>query len=104
MSVDNLHGQSAFLEIFLTTTLAQKKALLKTLVPEQVEVLLEILHNLFVLPHEKEDMEFYKKRKKFLSKFHKDISLPARRRHLIARKATVLRVLHHFRSKLLGLL
>lgn len=104
MSVDNLQGQSAFLELFLTTSPAQQRALFKTLLPEQVEVLLEILHNLQALPHQKEDLEFYKRRKKFLSKFHKDLSLTARRRLLLSRKATVLRVLHHFRSKLLGLL
>lgn len=104
MSTDNLQTSAAFLELLLTGAKAQRRALLKTATEEQTNVLLEILYNLYILPHDKQDVTFFKKKKRFLSQF--DLKYPPRRRKavLMRKQATVLTVLDYFKSKLLNLL
>ena len=104
MSLDSLQTQSPFIELLLTTTKPQQRMLIKTITPEQILVLLEILYNLFILPHSVEDQAFYSRQKRFLSKFKLQNPLVKRKRALLSRPATVLKVLNHFKSKLLSLI
>lgn len=104
MSVDSLQTQSPFIELLLSTTKPQQRMLMKTITPEQISVLLEILYNLYILPHSSADQTFYSRQKRFLSKFKLQHPLGKRKRVLLTRPATVLKVLNYFKSKLLSLL
>ena len=104
MSVENLQAQSSFLELFLTTDKKQQKHIFKSLTAEQINLLIEILGNIFVLPHEEKDLLFYKKHKRFLSQFALNRTQQHRKKVLLRRSITTMKVLNYFKAKLLSLL
>lgn len=104
MSTDNLQNQAAFIQLMLITSKEQQRALLKSLTPEQISVLLEILYNLYVLQHEDQDLAFFKQKKSFLRQFDTNLSARRRKATLLRRQATTLKVLNYFKSKILRLL
>lgn len=102
--MDNLIKESAFLEFYLTATPKQQAILSKHLTQEQTLVLLEILYNLLHLKHSERDLDFYNKKKAFLKKFEKKKSFRVRKKLLTSRIRTVLKIINHFKSKLLDLI
>ena len=100
-----LTAHAPFLVLLLSTSTAQKKALLKTLDSGQESVLLEILHNLGEIEHNNPIFTaFIKKRKAFFRKFNRTLSITKRKKLLRSNKVQILRTLDVFKEALLELI
>jgi len=95
-----------FLSLLLTTNAKQQLSLLKSITPDQLDSVGEVLHNIFhVVPLTREEGKFIKKRRKTIEKLIiLSRSVKFRKTLLIKYKTQLLKTLLHFKAKLLSVL
>jgi hypothetical protein len=94
-----------YLRLFLTTTPTQQRALISTITPNQTDSLTEIFHNFLILPLNKDETVFIKKRRQLIRKLS-DITKRAsfRKKLLLKHSNSILKILNFFKEHLLDLL
>lgn len=102
-----LQNNSSFLRLLLTNTdKRQQHSLVQTISAEQLNALTEIFYNLLnIVSMDKKDEKLIKKSRKLMQKISLITkSYNSRRKVLISNKSTLLKILLHFKDKLLGVL
>jgi len=102
-----LHRNRAFLTLLLSSDSKQQQlALLKTITPQQLDSIGEILHNiLHIVGLSEPERKFVKRKANFAQKLtNLARSVKFRKRHLVNDKVRYLQLLLHFKDKLLEVL